>query len=91
MDHPSGADHIGIRMKLINPVKSHGNVTGDIDPQRDVVLLAGRRIRGGEFLQNLLRADRPEEIRLRDLACSFEEIKLAPLKGFDDEPVIALK
>ena len=53
LDHPSGTDHVGKGMKGMNPMKPHGQITGNVDPHGNIVLLASRGIRIGQLTQDV--------------------------------------
>lgn len=49
LDHAPRTDHIGEGMKGMNPMKPHGNITGQVDPHGNIVLLTSRGVRIGKL------------------------------------------
>src|SRR6266540_3608557 len=54
LNQSSRAHYVGISREMMLPVKTHRDVAGNVKPKRNIVLLAGRRVCGGELIQNLL-------------------------------------
>ena len=54
LDHPSRTHHVGKSMKGMDAMKAHGQITGNVNPHGNIVLLARRRIRIGELTQDIL-------------------------------------
>ncbi len=72
-------------------MKAHGDIAGDINPQRYFMFLGWGGIAGRQFVQDLLAGDGPEEVRLGQLAGRIDIIEVAIAECLADQPIIALK
>jgi len=72
-------------------MKTHGDVPGNICPDRDILFLAWRRVGSRQFLQYFPGSDGPEEVSFRYFSHPFEIIELAPSKSLNYQSIIALE
>jgi len=91
VQQPPAVEHIGIGAKAHGTVKPEGELTGEIKPQRHLLLLARTGIVGRQLLEHSLTQEQSKELGLLHGSYDLHIVEVAVVEGLGHKGLIELE